>query len=262
VYAGIFDENAELATAVRVSEFEEDRAGARLVGVFSAGHGSLARLLREGHLGLVPQAAGVAPEAAIVEVSPDRFVLSERGNVRVLDEAPAGAARLLRAIGAGDGAQRVFRGKEQLVAEVWGISRYRHDRHDPIVHTAVSRLRALLGTSGHWVESHNGTYRLSPEVAFLALGGSSIPASPAPSASPAPPEAAEGEPAARERALLLHLGQGGSCSTADVASALKVSEMTAFRTIRALLDRGLLTRTGKGRGTRYTVVDLGKERGR
>ncbi len=116
VYVGIFDETAEAATAVRVSEFEQDRAGARLASACGAGAGSLARLLRDGYLGLVPLAAGVAPEAAIVEVSPDRFVLAERGNVRVLEE-PAGAARLLREIAGlfGDrglgGAERAPRGR-------------------------------------------------------------------------------------------------------------------------------------------------------
>jgi tetratricopeptide (TPR) repeat protein len=258
VYAGIFDDTAEVATALRVSEFEEDRAGARLAGVWGAGPGSLARLLRDGYLGLVPLAAGVPPEAAIIEVSADRFVLAERGNVRVLDEAPAGAARLLREIAVGDGAQRAFRGKEQLLAEVWGIARYRPDRHDAIVYTAVSRLRGLLGTCGHWVESRNGAYRLAAPVAFRGLDGGAL-CAPLVRAEPEPPS--EADPASREVTLLAHLAQGGAGSTAEIASALKVSEMTAFRTIRTLLDRGLLTRIGKGRGTRYIAVDRDEERG-
>ncbi len=276
VYAGMFDDSAEVATALRVSEFEEDRAGARLAGVWSTGAGSLARLLRDGYLGLVPLAAGVAPEAAIIEVSTDRFVLAERGNVRVLEEAPAGAARLLREIAAGDrrqgapsgerASERAFRGKEQLLAAVWGIARYRPDRHDALVHTAVSRLRGLLGTCGHWVESRNGAYRLATQVAFRGLDGAPAPVAVAPDlaqAAPAPLETlSEGDPALRERALLAHLGQRGASSTAEVAGVLKVSEMTAFRTIRALLERGLLTRTGKGRGTRYTALDRDEERRR
>jgi tetratricopeptide (TPR) repeat protein len=272
VYVGVFDATAEVASAVRVSEFEEDRAGARLAGVWSESQAGLARLIRDGHLGLVPLAAGVAPDPAIVEVSPDRFVLAERGNVRLLDEAPPGGARLLREIAAGEGSRRAFHGKDQLLAAVWGIARYRADRHDALVHTAVSRLRALLGTSGHWVESRNGAYRLAAQVTFRGLGGPGEPALSAPESRELAagfPKAeggaephAEGDPDARERALLAHLGRAGSCSTADVAGALKVSEMTAFRTLRALLDRGLVTRSGKGRGTRYGAVDLGEESGR
>jgi Winged helix DNA-binding domain len=285
VYASAFGET-EAASAVRVSEFEEDRAGARLLRVWSAGPASLDRLVRDGYLGLVPLASGVGPEAAIVEVSPERLVLAERGNVRVLDEVPAGAARLLREIAAGDGERRAWLAKEQLVAAVWGIARYRSDRHDSLVHTAVSRLRGLLGTAGHWIESRDGAYRLAAHVAFsgLSRGLSTMGsrAAPGPGSSRGPAVegleaaaaqatvepaaegeiAAEGDAAARERMLLAHLGRDRSCSTAEVASVLKVSEMTAFRTIRGLLERGLVTRTGKARSTRYAAVDLEERRGR
>jgi hypothetical protein len=258
VYAAAFGDTGEAASAVRVSGFEEDRASARLLGALRAGRAGLDRLLCEGHLGLLPLASGVAPDAAILEVSPERFALAERGNVRILADVPAGAARLLHAIAAGEGDDRAFRGKDQLVAEVWGLPRYRPDRHDALVHTAVSRLRALLGTAGHWIESRNGAYRLAAHVAFRGQDGA---AAEAPPASAPPAAAAEGDQDARERALLAHFAEGRSCSTAEIAALLEVSEMTAFRTLRALLDRGLVVRTGKGRSTRYAAADLEERRG-
>jgi predicted ArsR family transcriptional regulator len=60
--------------------------------------------------------------------------------------------------------------------------------------------------------------------------------------------------------VLAHLRREGPCSTADVAGALKVSEMTALRTIRGLAARGLVVRRGKGPSTRYTAVDRQEEK--
>jgi predicted ArsR family transcriptional regulator len=60
--------------------------------------------------------------------------------------------------------------------------------------------------------------------------------------------------------LIAYLQREGPCRTADIAAALGVSEMTAFRTLRALLARGLVFRQGKGPSTRYTAA--GSEEGR
>jgi hypothetical protein len=252
VYKAVFDEGAEAADAMRVAEFEEDRAGARLADAWSGNQGSLDKLVRDGHLGLLPIASRVSPEAAIVETATETFAIAERGKVRVVDEVPAGPARLLREIGSVSVEGRAWHGKESLLATVWGITRYRPDRHDALVHTAVSRLRGLLGTAGHWIECRDGAYRLAPEVAF----SSCVPDLPVVAALELTREApAEGDAATREQALLGHLLASGACSTADIAAALRVSEMTAFRTLRALVERGLVTRTGKGPSTRYTAVD-------
>jgi hypothetical protein len=146
------------------------------------------------------------------------------------------------------------------------VSRYRPDRHDAIVHTAVSRLRSLLGTAGHWIECRDGGYRLAPQVAFRGPGAAPHTALPEPAQAahvePArvEPTPAEGDAAGREGALLAHLDRAGSSSTAEIASALKVSEMTAFRTVRALMDRGLVLRVGKGPSTRYTPRDSEERR--
>jgi hypothetical protein len=255
VYGAVFGEIAEGAAAIRVSEFEEDPAGARLAGVWSGERGSLDKLIRDGHVGLIPLAAQISPEAAIVEASIEKFAVIERGNVRILDDVPTGAARLLRELAIGDGDARLWRPKEHLVGAVWGLSHYGPDRHDAVVHTSVSRLRALLGTAGHWIECRDGAYRLAGHVAFRGLVA---PASPVPQRASS---SSEDETAAQERALLAHLQRSGPSSTAEVASALGVSDMTAFRRMRGLLDRSLVRRTGKGPSTRYTAADSEERRG-
>jgi hypothetical protein len=255
VYKAVFDEGAEAADAMRVAEFEEDRTGARLADAWSGNQGSLDKLVRDGHLGLLPIASRVSPEAAIVETATERFAIAERGKVRIVDEVPGGPARLLREIGSVSGEGRAWHGKESLLAKVWGITRYRPDRHDALVHTAVSRLRGLLGTAGHWIECRDGAYRLAPDVAFSSCVPD-VPVAAAPMWRELTREAStEGDAATREQALLVHLLASGACSTADIAVALRVSEMTAFRTLRALVERGLVVRTGKGPSTRYTAVD-------
>jgi hypothetical protein len=265
VYATVFGEGGEapdLPAALRVSDLEEDRAGARLAGVWNQGRASVEGLLRDGHLGLIPLASGVAEEAAIVEVSAERLVVAERGNVRLVDGVPAGPARLLREIAAGAGSGRAFLDKERLVLAVWGLPRYRPDRHDAIVHTAVSRLRALLGTAGHWIESRDGAYRLASHVAYRGLGAPAEPAMPRDEAGSIESEPREtASEGSREQALLAHLCRARSCSTAEATSVLGVSEMTAFRALRGLCERGLVSRTGKGRSTRYTLIDGREERG-
>ncbi len=132
---------------------------------------------------------------------------------------------------------------------MWGIARYRPDRHDAIVYTAVSRLRGLLGTCGHWVESRDGAYRLAA-VAFRGLDGGPAPDPPEvlSAASPGPRLPRRASRRRGERVLLAQLAQSGPRSTAEIATALEVSEMTAFRTIRGLLDRGLADEDWKGTG--------------
>lgn len=244
VYADVFGADAATeAEALRTAQFEEDRAGARLLRVFAANADDVGRLLHEGYLGLVPLACGVLADAAIVEVSQGRLVVAERGNVRVVNEVPAGAVRLLRALAADERGARAPKDKESLLRGVWGIAHYNPERHDSVLHTAVSRLRAVLGTSGHWVEGLDGAYRLAPFVVVAAPRRGDF-------AVVTPPPLAEPEPPAREEALLALL-RGKRLSTTELATALRVSEMTAFRALRGLLAAGSVVRSGRGRSTRY-----------
>lgn len=228
----------------------EDKAGAMIHAATNAAacvtRHALETLLREGYLGLVTHAAGLGCARRLLLVSDDTILVEEHGNVRQLSDLSDGSLRLLRALG---GRRK---DKETLVREVWKLSTYRPDRHDTLVHTAVSRLRAALGTAGHWVDGEEGAYGIASGVELVDLSSTSRPQSEAAVAN-------EGEsvpsPTTLDRGpldeLLALLKKSGSLSTTEIARTLGISEMTAFRRLKTLLDEGLAVRSGRGKNTRY-----------
>ncbi len=54
-------------------------------------------------------------------------------------------------------------------------------------------------------------------------------------------------------AIVAFLRREGAVSSTEVASRLGVSEMTALRRLRELVEQGAVERTGKGKNTRYRV---------
>jgi hypothetical protein len=231
---------------------EEDRLGALYVACLRASPELASRLIASGHWGLLPLALGLNPGRRIL-VFGRRLIIEDHGNVSVLADPPEGSLRFLSALGDGQ-----LRTKEELLALVWGITSYRPDAHDPVIHTAVSRLRAQLGVRGHWVEAALGGYRLAQgvELASPFESGNALPREPehfhglglraaevAALLSPGP---------ARDPVLAL-LAKNGPVSSSDVASHLGVSEMTALRRLREHVEQGAVTRDGKGKNTRYRL---------
>jgi hypothetical protein len=183
-----------------------------------------------------------------------RLVVEDHGNVSVIPDPPEGILRFLGALS--DGA---LHAKEELLARIWGIGVYRPETHDPVIHTAVSRVRAQLGVRGHWIEASHGGYRLAAGVEVQSPFDEPLPtsSSPAPTATRVPSRALERHsllPVAEERdGLLALLETSGPASSSDVASHLKVSEMTALRRLREHVEQGTVTRDGKGKNTRYRL---------
>ena len=235
---------------------EEDRLGAVQ---FACRYGTpeIARHLLETHrLGLIPMALRLVPSRRLLLFG-RTLVLEDHGNVGVAGDLSDGTLRFLRALGA-DGSH----GKADLLLEVWGIGTYRPDAHDPVVHTAVSRARALLGVRGHWIEACDGGYRLATGITLLEVARERLPAA-AFETGPEPhtaraiaaratllPPAASPEPAVADPVIEL-LERAGALSSSEVARQLGVSEMTALRRLRALCERRLTRREGQGKNTRY-----------
>ncbi len=111
---------------------------------------------------------------------------------------------------------------------------------DPVLHTAVSRLRLALAEP-EWIVTQPQGYSLAEGVEVLGLAVASTPES---AAAQAPP------PDDRER-VLAFVQREGSVSSADVAKALRLSPSTALRILRKLAEQGALQRRGGGRSTRY-----------
>jgi uncharacterized membrane protein len=142
--------------------------------------------------------------------------------------------------------------KEALLAEVWGISAYRPDRHDSVVYMAINRSRQALGPYRAWLENHQGAYRLQgAECRVLGVQWSELQEPDARSSAPAsgqPTQEPEGPVVA-----VSFIRKHGHATTGQLAKELQVSEMTALRELQRLVAAGVLKRIGRGRATRYEL---------
>ncbi|AKV03578.1 hypothetical protein AKJ09_10241 [Labilithrix luteola] len=230
----------------------EDKAGAMIHAATSQSRNALETLLREGYLGLVPHAAGLGSPRRLLLVNDDTILVEAQGNVRQLTGLSDGSLRLLRALG---GRRK---DKETLVREVWKLSTYRPDRHDTLVHTAVSRLRAALGTAGHWVDGEDGAYGIASGVELFDLSSAAMPRTVDDVTADGDAERATATTLDRGPLdeLLALLKKSGPISTGEIARTLGISEMTAFRRLKSLLDEGLVVRSGRGKNTRYAPSSM------
>ena len=59
----------------------------------------------------------------------------------------------------------------------------------------------------------------------------------------------------RQVEAVLYVGEHGRITTGEYRTLVGVADVTAYRDLKDLSDRGLLIRQGKGRGTYYTLVE-------
>ena len=59
----------------------------------------------------------------------------------------------------------------------------------------------------------------------------------------------------RQVEAVLYVGEHGRITTGEYRTLANVADVTAYRDLRDLSDRGLLIRQGKGRGTYYTLAE-------
>ena len=114
-------------------------------------------ILRSGLWGLVAEASGLPPSRRI-HLFEDAEVLEAEGDVRRLSGLPPRGRSVLTAL-----ARRPL-SKEALLAAVWGVPSYRPERHDSVVKTTISRLRAALGRGHMWIETVEGGYGLAEGI--------------------------------------------------------------------------------------------------
>lgn len=223
-----------------------DRASTILGRALARTPGIVPTLIDAGYLGLLPLALGRAPGRLLFVTETGALVVGDHGDVRLVRELGAATLKLLAALANG-----AWHEKEALVRDVWGLRTYHPERHASLVHTAVSRLRATLGSAGHWIEARSGAYRLAEGVAFGGEMDEVLVETPVERVDhPDETDPERGEDA-RIRAFL---DREGPTSSTALARALGVSEMTALRRLQALAKEGLVVRTGKARATRYAAV--------
>lgn len=200
-------------------------------------------LLNEGLLGLVPWSLGLTPGTRIY-LTPQSVLTENRGSMSVHRHPSGPSMRVLRELADGPSSNAA------LVAAVWGLGNYSPARHDPTLHTAVARLRAALGSNGEWVMTTANGYQLAAGVEMvMAVEELEIHAPDDlgidyESVSPV---------SDRQSHILEIIGRRRAASSAELAQDLRVSDATALRSLRELVADGRLVRTGRGKGTRYTL---------
>lgn len=217
--------------------------------------------------GLLPRFVGLPPGRRIYVLHAESLlVVEDYGELSASELPGAVLVRLLEAI-----ATRPTR-KDDLLRQVWGIRVYRPDRHDTLIHTTISRLRSALGVAGAWIRASDAGYGLEgatlhalgafadePEpvagdvdaAGDTADGGGDVDGAASSEPRPTGKESAKAA-AERRRAEVLRLC-ASELSTSEIAAALRISEMTAFRLLSTMAKDGFLVRTGQGKRTRYKV---------
>jgi len=206
-------------------------------------------VLRTGLWGLVAEASGLPP-ARRIHLFEDAEVLEAEGEVRRLGGLPPRGRAVLLAL-----ARRPL-SKETLLASVWGVGTYRPERHDSLVKTTISRLRAALGRGHMWIETVEGGYGIAQGIEVVSHGYelAAEPTSLAELTALAGGqggETVEDARAVRWARLAQELGQTGERSVGDLAAAVRASLRTVSRDLSEMHRQGLVERLGEGRGTRY-----------
>lgn len=136
--------------------------------------------------------------------------------------------------------------KQQLVEEIWGYN-YEPLRHDPLVYSAIARVRKVLGPHKDWIFSDEDRYSLDSSVRiFFSETRTTSEKSPA-------SHRTENEPtsALNYRQLKTLDTTSDFMSVSEYGKRWKVTRMTALRDLRELCALGHMKKTGQGKATRY-----------
>jgi hypothetical protein len=247
------------AEPYRARAFAEDQLTPLLRAAAFREEARLPRLLALGLLGAVPELLGLTPGRRIlILVAENALLLEDFGNVTLRANPPRWCPALLRSLSHGDVA------KEQLVTLLWGLRSYKPERHDPLLRTAIHRLRAFLEPHGDWIRVTPHGYGSSVPVVFVGAGEAEVAElqltgaeedlssyQEASARSPAPPP----KPAdSRGERICRLLAARQVASVQLIARALDISTSTALRELRPLLQSRRIEKTGFARATRYRLA--------
>jgi hypothetical protein len=204
------------------------------------------RIVAGGWYGLLPRLWRLTPGARclVLETAPRRLWLVDRGEVLRRERVTPALHAALVQLAQG------WCDKEALIGHLWGYPRYHPLRHDRLVYHLVARLRRLLGSRGHWLEQYHGRYRLT--VPLYRPAGRVAPARSSHGQADTSDAPVDGALHPRQQVLLSHIDRSGQAvDNATVRALLGVSPATARRDLRALAERGLVYRAGRGRAITY-----------
>ncbi|MDH3483749.1 MAG: DeoR family transcriptional regulator [Myxococcales bacterium] len=233
----------ELALGFRSTRLPlEDRLGELLLNLPSMPpEMRVVHLVHEQLAGLVPWSLGLSPGRRIY-LTETSLLTEDHGRLSVHKHPSGPSVRVLRELAAGP------KTNAELMSSVWNLSLYSPSRHDPTLHTAVARLRAGLAPNGEWILTTDRGYQLASDVELVLIGNDV-------QVHAMGSVGEEAEPVSeRESHILEILGRRRAASSTELAEDLRVSDATALRSLRSLVATGKLHRTGRGKGTRYSLI--------
>lgn len=210
-------------------------------------------VIDSGFLGLLPRVLDVnSRESRIVLGFKGRkLLLIDRGDVDLVSGLTGIQAKILGLLSKGEV------GKEELVTQIWG---YQYDplRHDSLVYSAISKLRASLKWASRWIESTDYGYRLSPHVKVTFFGQET--GKKEKTAKIKQKVILNPELNIRQNLILESLLNGSRSFWNQKAcrEEFNVSTMTATRDLAEMVKRGIIRRVGRGRATVYVLEPKGR----
>jgi tetratricopeptide (TPR) repeat protein len=197
-------------------------------------------ILKSGQIGLLAEVLPIArgERTLYLELEPGSLTVFDKGNVEHYPETLSRSLRvILTEIAKGP------RTKEELVENIWKYE-YHPLRHDPLIYSAIAKLRKVLGKRSHWIEATDAGYQLRSEVKLVV-----------PAAVPEPERTGVVEAGPelnhRQRQILKLLAQNEFIDTATCRTLFDTSEITASRDLSEMAKLLLIDRVGRGRATKY-----------
>lgn len=214
----------------------------------------LGRVLDSPYLGLMARLLPRDESPSSIEVLMPEGVLLifDRGDVqRGEGNLSTQALDLLRLLGPH------WISKEKIVEAIWGY-RYHPLKHDSLVYSLISRVRAQLGKASAWLEHGAEGYRLRPGTGLRVHDFQSKPPPVSPSLPLDVPESQASLNGRQLQILEALEKQRASISVEDCVQLFGTSRVTASRDLTQLYQEGYLQRIGRGRATEYKLSSIGQ----
>lgn len=188
---------------------------------------------------ILPQTRG--KRVLYLDLEPGSLTIFDKGTVVHLSGCLSRSVRsLLLELNGG------LRSKEALIRKIWGYE-YHPLRHDPLIYSAIAKIRKLLDIRSHWLEVTESGYSLRSGVEVCAYAERVMSAPPIQTTSPSLPSLNH-----RQQKILRFLDENEFIDSMTCKSLFETSEITASRDLSQLLALQLVARMGKGRATKYT----------
>lgn len=154
--------------------------------------------------------------------------------------------------------------KQELIENVWG---YEYDplRHDSLIYTTVARLKKILGRKKHWIVSEENEYFLRDDVQVL-FKSTKLHKNETKKNTEFPNALKDKNLRSKSNTNLTHARELNyrqiqllsdpperHLSVSDYAKLWNVTRMTSLRDLNVLCNLGYVTKSGRGKATRYLI---------